>query len=177
MLASLVMLLFGVILVWKSGTVLTTFSYILGGFFLAIAIISFINYFKEQTKESVLGLDIAYAIICTLAGLFLIVKPTAFASIVPLILGIWMAISSAVKVQYAFQLRLYRPSAWVGTLVMALLGLLCGIILVFYPFQGAVALTKMIGIFLIIYAVIDIISTIFVKKELKKFAKTLEIQD
>lgn len=174
---SIGLLLIGIFLIWKSSEILTTFSYILGGFFFAIAIVSFISYYRSRNTENDLGLNIAYGIMALLAGLFLVINPKAMASIVPLVLGLWMTISSAIKIQYAFQIKEYQPKVWTSTLIMALISLVCGVVLVFHPFGSAVAITKVIGIFLIVYSILDIVSTFVVKKQVKEFVKEIEMND
>ena len=50
---------------------------------------------------------------------------------------------------------------------------ICGIVLVFNPFQGAVFLTRIVGIFILIYAVLDLISTFVIRNTFKKIQKEI----
>ena len=46
--------------------------------------------------------------------------------------------------------------------------------LLFNPFKGAVLLTQVVGIFIIIYSVLDIISTIAIKKNVADIKEAIE---
>ena len=73
--------------------------------------------------------------------------------IINIVLGITIIVSSSLKIQQALILRSFKSSYWLGSLITALLALICGVILLFNPFTGAVVITKVIGLFLIIYAI------------------------
>ena len=51
---------------------------------------------------------------------------------------------------------------------------ICGIILIFNPFAGAVFITKIIGALIVIYAILDIASTIVIKKNVSKLKNAIE---
>ena len=68
------------------------------------------------------------------------------------------------KLQYAFELKNIHNNMWKTTMVISIISTLCGIILLFNPFAGAVILTKIIGGFIVVYAVLDMISTYTIKR-------------
>ena len=79
-------------------------------------------------------------------------------------MGIGIIISSSLKIQQSFNLKSLNSSYFFWSFVTALLSLICGVVLLFNPFKGAVIITKVIGIFLAIYAILDICNTIVLKK-------------
>ena len=79
-----------------------------------------------------------------------------------------IVINSTAKIDYSFKLRKNKNSLWISTLVVALIALVCGVLLIFNPFAGAEFITKIIGAILLIYAILDIISTIRISKVLKE---------
>lgn len=173
--STICLIIMGLFLFFKSESTIEMISYILGGFIIALGIAAFIRYFRYKEEDRTFRFDIVYGIISSLAGIILICNPHALASIIPLILGIWITISSALKIQMALQLKSYGHSTWIGTLVIGCLALLCGIILIFNPFKGAVIITKVIGIFLIIYAILDLVSGFMVNRVVKKHEESNEI--
>ena len=58
--------------------------------------------------------------------------------------------------------------------VIAIISLVWGIILMFNPFQGAVVITKMIGIFVMVYAILEFSEVFFFKRNLKMLRDELE---
>lgn len=63
---------------------------------------------------------------------------------------------------------------WKTTMVISIISTLCGVILLFNPFKAAIGIMKIIGIFIIIYAVLDIISTLAIKSSVTKIRKAME---
>ena len=108
-------------------------------------------------------------------GIIVISNPKAIASIIPFVLGVLIVINSTAKIDYSFRLKKNKNTLWISTLVVALIALVCGVLLIFNPFAGAEFITKIIGIILLVYAILDIISTIRISKELKEtFGKVKE---
>ena len=162
--SSLVILILGFLLVFQSEVTLMTISYIIGAILFAIGIIAMIRFFTNKSEDSLSQLNIVYGIICILAGIFFVKEPKMIGSIIPVVLGIGIIINSSIKVQQALVLRNVKNKYWTISLVISLLSLVCGVVLLFNPFSGAVVLTKIIGIFLILYAVLDLVNTFLLKK-------------
>ena len=101
-------------------------------------------------------------------------NPQAIASVIPFILGIAIIISSATKLQYAFELKANNNRLWKVTMLISILSTLFGVILLFNPFKGAVMFTKIVGIFILGYAILDIISTITIKRNVKIIHNAIE---
>ena len=108
-----------------------------------------------------------YGILSLVAGLIIICNPKALVSIIPIILGIWIVINSAIKVQYSFYMKMDGNNRWKVTLTMSLITLICGIILLFNPFKTAEIVSQVIGLFIIIYAIIDLIESFMMKDKIK----------
>ena len=162
--SSLVILILGFLLVFQSEVTLMTISYIIGAILFAIGIIAMIRFFTNKSEDSFSQLNIVYGSICILAGIFFVKEPKMIGSIIPVVLGIGIIINSSIKVQQALVLRNVKNKYWTISLVISLLSLVCGVVLLFNPFSGAVVLTKIIGIFLILYAVLDLVNTFLLKK-------------
>lgn len=161
---SIVLIVLGLLLIFQSEITILSISYILGGILIALGALAIIKFIKNTNNLLKSELDIVYGVVTIILGILIIKNPEAIASIIPIILGISIIISSATKLQYAFELRANKNSLWKTTMVISIISTLCGIILLFNPFKGAVVVTKIIGIFIVIYAILDIISTTTIKK-------------
>ena len=142
--SSLVILILGFLLVFQSEVTLMTISYIIGAILFAIGIIAMIRFFTNKSEDSFSQLNIVYGIICILAGIFFVKEPKMIGSIIPVVLGIGIIINSSIKVQQALVLRNVKNKYWTISLVISLLSLVCGVVLLFNPFSGAVVLTKLL---------------------------------
>ena len=91
-------------------------------------------------------------------------KPNLLASLLPIILGIWIVINGVTKFQYALILKGLDKDDWKYTLLIAILTLAWGIILLVNPLEVVLKATQIIGVFIIIYAVLDIIDSFILKR-------------
>lgn len=174
-LTSLLLVVLGILLVFESELTIKTISYVIGAVLVAagtFALIRYINNNKKGFETS--ELDILYGIVTIVLGILVIANPHAIASIIPIVLGIAIIISSAVKIQYAFDLKNSENDLWKTTMVIAVVGTICGIVLLFNPFEGAVMIMKIVGIFILIYAILDLISTYIIKRNVDAFKNTME---
>lgn len=162
---SIIILLFGIFIFIKPDTTVKTISFLLGIILLLTGLNSIVNAFSN--KENSNNLNIAVGIIIIIPALILFFNPTIIASIIPLLIGIYMIISAAFKLQYLYSLKAITNAWDISVVVVTIITLILGVLLVFNPFGGVIAITKLIGIFLIIYAVLDIINNINIKKKVK----------
>lgn len=164
LISSGVILVLGLLLFFKSSVTLMGISYIFGGLIIAIGVLAIVRFISNNHSDISNQLNIVYGIICIISGIFFIEKPEIIGSIIPVVMGIGIIISSSLKIQQSFNLKSLNSSYFFWSFVTALLSLICGVVLLFNPFKGAVIITKVIGIFLAMYAILDICNTIVLKK-------------
>ena len=174
--SSLILMLLGILLVFQSEATILAISYIIGSVLIAIGVLAIIDFVRRASKKTsyIEDLSIVYGAVCIILGILIITNPTAIASIIPIVIGIGIIINSCNKLQYAIQLKSNENDLWKSTMIISIISTLCGIILIFNPFQAAVGITRIVGIFIVIYSILDIISTITIKRNVKKFHKELE---
>ena len=164
LLSSLFLLLLGLLLFFKSSETLVGISYLVGGVLIALGVIAIINFLRNGSKDIFVELNIVYGIVSIVAGIFLVTVPEFIGSIIPIVVGIAVIISSSFKVQQALVLKNLDSKYFLPSLIMAIVCLVCGVVILFNPFTSAVVVTSVIGLFMIIYAVLDIINSIILKK-------------
>lgn len=164
LISSGVILVLGLLLFFKSSVTLMGISYIFGGLIIAIGVLAIVRFISNNHSDISNQLNIVYGIICIISGIFFIEKPEIIGSIIPVVMGIGIIISSSLKIQQSFNLKSLNSSYFFWSFVTALLSLICGVVLLFNPFKGAVIITKVIGIFLVMYAILDVCNTIVLKK-------------
>ena len=175
--AALVLLFFGVLLLFKSELTIVTITYVIGGMLIGVgflAIIRFTRHFRENYGTE---LDIIYGIVTIIMGLLVIKNPHVIGSIIPIIIGISIIIKSSIKLQHSLELRGIGTKDWIVSLVISIISLVCGVILLFNPFKGAIILTQIIGALIIVYSVLDIVSTIILSKGDNIKAEAVVIED
>ena len=171
--SSIALVALGILLIVQSEATIITISYIVGGFLIALGVIAILKYLRSMSIESS-KLDIIYGVVCVVLGVLIITNPEAIASIIPFIIGFIIIINSATKLQYSLELKKEKNELWISTLIVSIIMTLCGVVLIFNPFQGAVFITRMVGIFILIYAILDITSTIIINRNLNIIKEAIE---
>lgn len=171
-LSSIALVVLGALLFFQSELTIVSISYIIGAVLVGIGVVAILKYILNKNIKN--ELDIVYGIVTVVLGIVVITNPKAIASIIPFILGILIVISSATKLGYGFELRKAKNSLWIGTVVIALITLVCGMLLLFNPFAGAKFILKVVGALIFTYGVLDIISTIRIRNTIKPIVNALE---
>lgn len=171
MLTSVFFIIIGLFLILKPETTITTISYIFGAIILVTGVIFLIKYFSSKNQLGIFSGDLIYGVMSTIIGLILILNPTALAKVIPFILGIWIVISSVTKIQYSLHLKAYNNKAWISTMVIAAITFIWGLLLLFDPFEGAMVMTQIIGMFILVYAVLDLVEVMIIRKNLSDLKK------
>lgn len=174
MITSGFLMVLGILLLFQSEITILSISYVLGAILIAIGVLAIIRFIKNTNNSTKSELDIVYGVVTVILGLLIIQNPQAIASIIPIILGITIIINSATKLQYSFELKANKNNQWKATMLVSIISTICGVVLLFNPFKGAVLLTQVVGIFIIIYSVLDIISTIAIKKNVADIKEAIE---
>ena len=91
LLTSVLFLIFGLFLVFKTEGTIQLIASLIGVILLLNGGFSFIKYFKNQEDSSTV--DLVYGIFAIVAALALILNPEAVASILPFVLGIYFGSS------------------------------------------------------------------------------------
>ena len=163
--SSIVLIVIGLLLFLKPEGALKTLAYVIGGLILVFGIFGVARYTKSEKKG--FNFDLVYAILSFIAGLIIIINYETLMSIIPIVLGIWIVINSAIKIQYSFYIKSNTSKKWVATLVMSLITLVCGIILLFNPFEIVKTVTRVVGLFIMLYAIVDLIESFMIKGNTK----------
>lgn len=157
---SVIILVLGIFLFIQPDTIIRIVSIILGGIILIPGITSLIDYFKNKYQPSLIT-----GVVTMIIGLILIINTELVASILPFILGIYFIVNGINRLQYALELRRQRMD-FTTSLVFSILIIVCGILFIINPFSGALAITKVMGIFMILYALLDLANSIMLKREI-----------
>ena len=167
LLTSGILLLIGLLLLFKSTDTIIALSYIIGCVLMVLGIVAIINFFRESSINAFNDLNIVYGIVTIILGTLIITNPTAIATFIPFVVGLIILISSSIKLAYSIELKNDNYILWQPTLIMAAIGAGCGILILFNPFKTSLMVFKIIGIFILIYAILDIISIFQIKKTFK----------
>lgn len=174
LISSIILMILGILLIVQSEVTIITISYIIGTVLIALGALAIIKYIKNFQNASKDSLDIVYGIVTIILGVIVIYNPEAIASIIPIIIGIGIIVSSVTKIQYSIELRDSLSDKWKITMIISIISTICGVILICNPFKGAVVIMQIIGAFIVVYSILDIISTITIKKNVAAIHKAID---
>lgn len=131
--------------------------YLVSLLFLFFGIASVLMYVRSEIKTPYTSTILVLGIILGSLGVYILLNPRTFASLIPLVIGVFMIADSISKLSAALDLRKYGYINWWHMLLMSFIILGCGLLLVFNPFE-AISLTIMVIGFILI---IDSLSNIY----------------
>ena len=172
--SSIALIILGLLLFFQAETTIISISYIIGAVLIAIGVLSGIRFVGGLNNNNQNELDVIYGIVCVVLGILIITNPTAIASAIPIVVGVIIVLNSVIKLHYSLELKESKNELWKSTMIMSVIMTICGIILIFNPFARAVFITKIIGALIVIYAILDIASTIVIKKNVSKLKNAIE---
>ena len=174
LISSITLLIIGILLILQSEITIITISYIIGTLLIALGAIAIIKFIKNINNIAREDLDIVYGTVTIILGVIVLYNPEAIASIIPIIIGIGIVISSATKLQYAIELKDNLNGQWKTTLIFSIVSAICGVVLICNPFKGAVIIMQIIGGVIVAYSILDIISTITIKKNVSAIHQAID---
>ncbi len=167
LISSALFCVFGIILITNPEKSLTIMAYGISILLIANGVYQLIMGYHDISFSLLDGFS--GGLLSIILGILILVRPNALTIMIPIAIGLWFIVSSAYKLRIAIALRSFNQPIWITIFVMAVLMMICGIILLFNPMSGVVAITRFIGILAVIYSLIDIVDAILIKKNLKLF--------
>lgn len=166
---SIIFILIGTFLLARPEDAIHLVSYALGIILIVWGVISVITFFTDKESQNYLDFGFIVGVFVLIFGIIILVKPDTIASIIPLLLGIWMLINGVTKLSYS--LTLNNNKSALSSIIISLIIVLLGILLIINPFQGAKKIVQILGISILVYSVLDLIECFSIKRVMKKVKK------
>ena len=151
-LTSVLYLILGLALIIWPSLVRTILCYVIGAAGIVLGAYMLIDFFKNKDVQYKKALSLTIAIICIIAGLFLIFKAKAIVQFFAVVIGIAVIADSIMKLNISIKLKNAGSKNWGIYLILALVMLAIGVVLLFDPFKAANAATVVAGVVLVINA-------------------------
>lgn len=158
-------IILGIFLFVEAELTLIVIGYIVGGS-LMIALFPMIKTILDKEK-GYLNFTFFIEVFMVVAGLIILVNPEIIASILPILIGIMLLVNGINKLQFSLNLKSSNVNIWSYNLAFSIIIIIIGALFLINPFKGAVIITKIIGAFIIVYSVFDMISLLLISKNVK----------
>lgn len=162
--SSIIYLILGNIMLLFPASVSDLICYFIGSIIIIYGIMSIVSYSKTEEDTIISKVLLIIAIACILFGLFMLLRPKTFASIIPFTAGIFMLVESISKLKEAIELKKNNYDKWWMVLLFFIELLIFSLILVFNPFGALEVTIRFIGLMLIIKTLSDIWTFRTIKK-------------
>ena len=172
--SSIFFLAFGIFLFIKPELASSLVGYFIGAIITCSGLFALYNYFIGKKEIKYINFELIYGIVTLIAGIAIIFNPLSICSIVTIGLGIWMLINGIMKLNTGLMLKKYKEETWSILLVIGILTIALGILLIVNPFKATMIVTPIVGIFVIVYAVLDSMHWLLVKKRSKEIIEFIK---
>ena len=171
LITSIVLFLFGLLLILNAEGFIKSISAIIGVILLLIGIFPVTDYFRYRKEGLIALIGLISGIFSIVCGLMFLLNENMLMILIPAFVGVWMIINGINKLQLSYQIKDSGESSWIVTFIFSILIILCGGYFIINPISGAQIVTQTLGIIICIYALLDIIDCIMIKIKLKKVIK------
>ena len=148
-LVSIIMVIFGCILLLWPGRTLELAARVVGVGLLVGGVLLAVSWYRQRRRDRIGAVTLAESIAAVAAGILLLVAPNAVVSLVPIIIGVLIAVNGLVNLTQALELRRTSYTRWQWPLAMAILTVLLGVLVVLNPLKPIKWALMLIGAVLI----------------------------
>ncbi len=163
-LSAILCLVLGVVLILWSAETIKILCRILAAGLAIIGVINIISYFRDKRMHMFSGV---LGLIVLLIGVWLFLRPDSVASLIPIVIGVILAVHGIQDIKLAIETKRNGYEKWWSVLLMGIISLTLGVVCIVYAF-GLISLAlKLIGVALIY----DGLSDLWIVSRVSKSAK------
>ena len=145
LLAAILYVILGLVLLLWPGVSAVVFCYAFGGVLLAYGVVTVVSFFLRDSRQGSFVFELLLGIIAAALGLLFLLRPAIVATILPVILGLFIVVDGLVNLKRALELRRMAYVRWNIPLWLSVGSVALGAFIVFQPFLAAEALVMFLG--------------------------------
>lgn len=152
-----------VLVIWPNQSI-SIVSIITGATMIVLGVVSWISYFAKE-KSVLLA---SAGTVSLIVGIIVCVKYQSIIAILLFLFGIFITLSGAVDLITSFYSKASGLGSWGISSLLSVAVLIFGIVIMVNPTKTSTALVRLVGIGLLVYAIVDLVTFIQVKKAAKQ---------
>ena len=133
---SLLLFLFGLVLIFNSEDFIKSISIIVGLILLVIGILPVADFFRYRRDDAISGISLISGIFSIVCGLMFLLNEDMLLILIPVFIGVWMIINGVNKFRFAFELKDIQEKSWIITFVFSIIIVVCGGYFIINPARG-----------------------------------------
>ncbi len=166
-----VYILLGIFLIYKTSLAINLISIALGVTIILSSLLAIIKFLTDGTKMRFYRWELFLGIFGLLLGLFIIFNPFDTFNLFIIGFGIWLVAEGLMKLRYSFFFKEHKEEIWPLCLGIGLASILLGIALIINPFTWVMETTKVLGVFVIASALLNIMYSMLYYKRISAIMK------
>ena len=169
---SILYLILGVVLILWPTIVMDIICYAFGAILLLYGIFAIVGFYRSEDRKGGAFLWLFLGIVAAAVGAVMVIYPPLIQGVIPVILGLYIAIDALLSVKRTLELQRMDYSHWNINLILSLVSAGLGIFVVFHPLLTEAALFRVIGIVLLYAGVSDLWTIFQLSQWTKEYRKT-----
>ena len=161
----------GVLLIAIPDRMLAYTALFIGGAFTACGVFALISYISSDDKSK---LTLVLGLISALSGIIICIAYRQIMSIIVFFIGIFLLVGGIVDLVNSIYVAASRHRSWLLTVALAIASIVLGIVSIINPFDTQTKIVQFIGTGLIVFAVMDLIAFVQIKKVAKEVNTRLQ---
>lgn len=168
--SSALCVILGLVLVFRPGLSMRIVCTAVGVVLIVSGVMRMIDYFTARDGSLYSQANLIFGIILAVVGVWIVMKPDKVIAIIPIIVGIVIAIHGLHNFQQALELWRDKYDRWWTALILGVLTVGFGVLLICRPFAAVDTVVMLIGFFLIY----DGLSNVWIVSRVYKNAKMMK---
>ena len=169
---SVLYLVLGVVLLIWPTTVMNIICYLFGAILLLYGVFAIWGYCRNEDRKGSAFLSLFLGIVAAAVGAVMIIYPPLIQGVIPVILGLYIAIDGLLSVKRTLELRRMDFHSWNVNLILSLVSAGLGIFVVFHPLLTEAALFRVVGVVLLYAGGSDLWTLFQLSRWTKEYRKT-----
>lgn len=162
----------GVVLILWPTIVMNIICYLFGAILLLYGIFAIWGYYRSDDRKSTAFLALFLGIVSAAVGAVMVIYPPLIQGVIPVILGLYIAIDGLLSLKRTLELRSMEYEKWNINLILSVVVSALGIFVVFHPLLAEEALFRVIGIVLMYAGGSDLWTIVQLSQCTKEYRKT-----
>ena len=168
--SSALCVILGLVLVFRPGLSMRIVCTAVGVVLIVSGVMRMIDYFTARDGSLYSQANLVFGIILAVVGVWIVMRPEKVMAIIPIIVGIVIAIHGLHNLQQALELWRDKYDRWWAALILGVLTVGFGVLLICRPFAAIDTVVMLIGFFLIY----DGLSNVWIVSRIYKNAKMMK---
>ena len=157
----------GLILILWPGATMTFLCKALSIILICAGIVLLITFFTAGDRSFFMSANFLLGLVVTIIGVWIFMRPEIFIALIPAIAGIMIIVGGVINLTQTVSLISASYRNWWVALILAVITILLGIFLIFYPLDAVGIAVRIVGVIMLYNG----ISNMWVVSRVSKFVK------